>query len=31
MSLVEKFITIDAGIDWEFSNNMSTVHTNYKQ
>ena len=31
MSLVEKFITIDVGIDWEFSNSVSIVHTYYKQ
>ena len=31
MSLVEKLMVVGARVDWEFSNGVSTVHTDYKQ
>ena len=31
MSSVEKLITVGVGVDWEFSNGVSTVRTNFKR
>ena len=31
MNSVEKLMTVGIGVDWEFSNGVSNVHTDYKQ
>ena len=31
MSSVEKLMTVSVGVDWEFLNGVSTVHTNFKR